>query len=50
MTVGMVIVGFAILSWSQGVGGYLSQRANNFISNQLGVDPTSGEDSEVPGV
>lgn len=44
MTVGMVIAGFAILSWSQGVGGYLSNKANSFISNQLGFDPTSGED------
>jgi len=45
MTIGMVIVGFAILSWSRGVGGYLSNKANSFVTNTLGFDPTSGEDS-----
>jgi len=45
MTVGMVIVGFAILSWSQAVGGYLSNKANSFVTDTLGFDPTSGEDS-----
>ena len=45
MTVAMVIVGFAVLSWSQGVGGYLANKANSFVTNTLGFDPTSGEDS-----
>jgi hypothetical protein len=45
VTVGVVIVGFAVLSWSQGVGDYLASKANSFVTSSLGFDPTSGEDS-----
>lgn len=45
MTVGMLILGFALFAWAQSVGGYVAQEANGFVSNILGTDPTSGEDS-----
>lgn len=43
MTLVMVIVGFAILSWARGVGGYVAEEANEQISGLIGVDPTSGD-------
>jgi hypothetical protein len=45
MTIALVIAGFGLLAWSQDVGGYLANKANSYISNLLGFDPTSGQDS-----
>jgi hypothetical protein len=53
MTVGMVILGFAIFAWAQGVGNYVAQIVNSNLASVLGFDPTTGEDSSdggVPGV
>lgn len=50
MTLGMVIAGFAILAWSQGVGEYVADEANSFVTSLLGFDPTSGEDEGGLGV
>ena len=47
MTLVAVAVGFGLLAWLQGVGGMLADKANSFISNQIGVDPTTGEDEGV---
>jgi hypothetical protein len=45
MTVGLVIAGFAVLAWARGVGGYLASEANSTLSNYLGIDPTSGQET-----
>lgn len=45
MTLGLVIAGFAVLAWAQGVGGYLANQANSYVTNLLGFDPTSGQES-----
>jgi hypothetical protein len=47
MTLVVVALGFGLLAWLQGVGGMLANKANNYISGLIGVDPTSGEDSGV---
>lgn len=45
MTIALVIAGFALFAWARGVGGYVANQANSYISNALGFDPTSGENS-----
>jgi hypothetical protein len=45
MTLVLVAVGFAAFAWLQDVGGYMASQANSFITNTVGFDPTSGEDS-----
>jgi hypothetical protein len=47
MTLVVVALGFGLLAWLQGVGGMLADKANSYISDLIGVDPTSGEDSGV---
>jgi len=47
MTLVAIAVGFGLLAWLQGVGGMLANKANNYISGVIGIDPTSGEDSGV---
>jgi hypothetical protein len=47
MTLVVVAAGFGLLAWLQGVGGMLANKANNYITDLIGVDPTSGEDSGV---
>jgi len=47
MTLVVVAAGFGLLAWLQGVGGMLANKANNYISELVGVDPTSGESSGV---
>jgi len=48
MTVGMIIVGFALLAWARDVGDYVANRANSTVTGLLGIDPTSGESQEDP--
>jgi hypothetical protein len=45
MTVGLVIIGFALFAWFQDVGGYVANQMNSYLSDLIGFDPTSGEDS-----
>jgi hypothetical protein len=45
LTLGLVVAGFAILAWSQDVGGYVANRANSYLAGLIGFDPTSGEDA-----
>jgi hypothetical protein len=45
MTIAMVILGFAVFAWSQDVGSFVANRTNSFVTNLLGFDPTSGDDS-----
>jgi len=45
MTLVVVALGFGLLAWLQGVGGMLANKANNYISGLIGIDPSTGEDS-----
>lgn len=45
VTVVTLILGFAVFSMTQDIGSYLASRANSFITNTVGFDPTTGEDS-----
>lgn len=45
VTIVTLILGFAVFSMTQDIGGYVASRANSFITNTVGFDPTSGEDS-----
>jgi hypothetical protein len=46
MTIVGVLVGFALLAWLRGVADNLANQANSFISNLVGYDPTSGENTQ----
>lgn len=52
VTLGMVILGFATLAWSQDVGTVLANKVNSTIADVTGYDPASGDsaDDGVPGV
>jgi hypothetical protein len=46
MTLVVVAVGFAAFVWLRDAGGYLARTANSTISNLVGFDPTSGENTQ----
>jgi hypothetical protein len=46
MTIVGVLAGFALLAWLRGVADNLANEANSFISNLIGYDPTSGENTQ----
>jgi hypothetical protein len=45
-TLVVLIAGFAAFAWAQDVGGFVASKANSYISNLVGVDPTSGENTQ----
>ena len=49
LTVGAIILGFALFAWLRGVGNYVADQANSTISNIIGFDPTSGDSTDNGG-
>lgn len=46
MTLVVVALGFGLLAWLQGVGSMLANKANSFIADATGTDPTTGESAD----
>lgn len=47
VTVGVLIVGFALFAWFQQIGGTLATRLNSFFANMTGFNPSTGDSSGV---
>jgi len=44
-TIVSLILGFAVFSMTESIGGYVASRANNAVAGVIGFDPASGEDT-----
>jgi len=50
VTVALLIAGFGVFSMAQNLGGTLATTATNKIAQVTGIDPTTGQETGVPGV
>lgn len=44
-TIVSLVLGFAVFSMTESIGGYVAARANSFLGNFIGFNPGTGNDS-----
>lgn len=47
VTVGVLILGFAVFAMAQSIGSYLANQANSTLGELIGFNPATGESNEA---